>query len=108
MSRFAVFDSADAFSPNAVVATSFEEGVHALLLEREALPETFFDLRTGIAGELAQRVALYGVRVACVVPDLSSRSERFREYARESNLGSQLRFFQTRAEAEAWLEAVAP
>lgn len=106
MSTFAEFKPADAFTPHAVVAACFEQGQQALLIERDALPPAFFDLRTGMAGELAQRLTLYGIRLACVVPDLASQPGRFVDYARESNRGSQIRFFASRAEAEAWLEAV--
>jgi len=103
MTPFAVFAAGDAFSPQAVLAACFEHGHTAVLIDRDALPDAFFDLRTGLAGELAQRVTLYGVRLACVVPDLASQPERFRESARESNEGRQIRFAGSRAEAEAWL-----
>lgn len=105
MTPFAEFEPADPFSPHAVLAACFEHGHTSILIDRDALPDAFFDLRTGIAGELAQRLTLYGVRMACVVPDLTSQPERFREYARESNAGRQIRFVESRAEAKAWLEA---
>jgi hypothetical protein len=79
--------------------------VYALLLHRAALGGAFFDLRTGVAGEWAQKLVNYGIRVAVMVPDLDAQSERFREFARESNRGRQLRFFATREEAVAWLGA---
>lgn len=105
MTPFAEFTSGDAFTPHAVLSACFEHGHESILIDRDALPAAFFDLRTGIAGERAQRLTLYGVRLACVVPDLASQSERFREYARESNAGRQFRFVGSRAEAEAWLVA---
>ena len=48
---------------------------------------------------------MYGVRLACVVPDLSAHFERFREFAREANRGDQFRFFASRGSAVAWLES---
>ena len=105
MSTFAEFNPADDFTPQAILEACFERNEDAILIDRNALPPEFFHLRTGMAGELAQRLTLYGVRLACVVPDLSSQPARFIEYARESNQGDRIRFFESRAEAEEWLKA---
>ena len=105
MSAFAEFEPLDEFTPSAVVAACFEQGEQAVLIDRDALPTAFFDLRTGVAGELTQRLTLYGVRLACVVPDLPAQSERFQEFAREANRGRSFRFFASQADAVAWLEA---
>lgn len=103
MTAFAEFERGDGVTTHAVVATCFEQGAQAVLIHRDALPAAFFDLRSGLAGELAQRLALYRLRAALVVPDLSAQPARFVEYARESNRGTQVRFFDSRAEAAAWL-----
>lgn len=103
MSTFIEFDPTWEFSPNAVVAASVEHSAEGILVGRDALPPAFFDLSTRIAGDLTQRLGLYGVRLACVVPDLAEHSERFREFAREANQGDQVRFFESRASAGEWL-----
>jgi hypothetical protein len=103
MSTFAEFSPTDTFTPQAILEACFERDEQAVLIDRDALPPEFFDLRTKLAGELAQRLTVYGVRLACVVPDLSSQSERFVEYARESNRGERIRFFESREAAEDWL-----
>lgn len=103
MKSFAEFELIDRFTPQAVLETCFEQDKQAVLIDRDALPSEFFDLRTKVAGELAQRLTVYGVRLACVVPDLSSQSARFIEFARESNRGNRIRFFGSRAAAEEWL-----
>ena len=103
MPAFAEYDPDGAFQPLDAVAACFEHGAQALLLDRSALPPAFFDLRTGVAGELVQKLAQYGIRLACVVPDLDAQPERFREFARESNRGSHARFFGSRDDAAAWL-----
>jgi len=90
--------------PGAAVIRCVEHGAGAILFDHGALPSAFFDLSTGVAGELAQKLANYGVRMAAVVPDLSVHSARFQDFAREANRGQQLRFFATRGEAVAWLE----
>jgi len=91
--------------PLVEVIRCVEHGAGALLFDRGALPAAFFDLSTGVAGELAQKLVNYGVRMAGVVPDLSAHSPHFRSFAREANAGRQLRFFPTREEAIAWLES---
>jgi hypothetical protein len=91
--------------PVAALRSCIERGMRALLLDHGALPVAFFDLRTGVAGELVQKLVNYGVRMAAVVPDLSVHSPRFREFAREANAGRQFRFFATRQEAIDWLQA---
>lgn len=98
-------DGADPIEPVAALVRCIEDGARALLLDRNALPAAFFDLSTGVAGELVQKLTNYGIRMAAVVPDLSVHSPRFREFAREANAGRQFRFFATREEAVAWLES---
>lgn len=89
--------------PVAAVVGCIEHGARALLLDAGALPAAFFDLRTGVAGDVVQKLVNYGVRMAAVVPDLGAHPERFREFAREANEGQQFRFFATRGEAIDWL-----
>jgi hypothetical protein len=91
--------------PVAAVIGCIEHGTYALLLDAGALPAAFFDLRTGVAGEVTQKLANYGVRMAAVLPDLAAQAPRFQEFAREANRGRQLRFFATRDEAVEWLAA---
>lgn len=106
MSAFFEDDSAQPIDPVGAVIRCIEQGSRALLIDRAALPDAFFDLSSGIAGELAQKLANYHVRMAGVVPDLSAHSPRFREFAAETSAGTQLRFFATREEALAWLESL--
>ena len=102
----AAFFECEVADPVAALIRCIEQGSRALLMDRSALPDAFFDLSTGVAGELAQKLANYGVRMAGVVPDLAAHSVRFREFAREASAGTQLRFFATREEAVAWLESL--
>jgi Domain of unknown function (DUF4180) len=99
-------DGAEPIAPVAALVHCIEHGARALLLDRDALPAAFFDLSTGVAGELVQKLTNYGIRMAAVVPDLSAHSPRFREFAREANAGRQFRFFATREDAVAWLTSV--
>lgn len=58
-------------------------GADVLILTEEDLGPSFFNLRTGPAGEAMQKFVNYRVRVACVVPTTESHGERFVELARE-------------------------
>jgi hypothetical protein len=90
--------------PLHAVRRCIEEGAAALLFDHGALPAAFFDLSTGVAGEVAQKLSNYGLRMAGVVPDLTVHSPRFQEFAGEANRGRRIHFAPTREEALAWLE----
>jgi len=98
-------DPSHASDPSDVVAGCMECEADAVLFDERALPTAFFDLSSGVAGELLHKLSVYRIRLAAVVPDPSIHSERFREFARESNAGRQFRFFPTREAAVAWLES---
>ena len=91
--------------PNQAVTACIESGADALLLDQEALTPEFFDLSSGVAGNLVQRLQNYGIRMAAVVPSTAAHSHAFQEFAMEANTGSRFRFFPTRADAMGWLEA---
>lgn len=91
--------------PAAVVRGCIESGAQTLLLDAASLTPEFFDLSTGVAGDLVHRLALYRIRMAAVVPDPSIHSAHFQDFVREANRGQRFRFFRTRDEAAQWLEA---
>ena len=93
------------FDPAGVVASCIESGAHALLIDRAALPDAFFDLSSGVAGELLHRLSVYGIRLAAVVPDPAAHSQPFQDFLREANRGKQFRFFTRREDAVHWLES---
>lgn len=75
-----------------------------LLMDTNFIP-AFYDLSTGLAGDILQKVSNYRIRLAIFGPFKMITSTRFREFMKESNKGSSVRFFQERAKAEAWLLA---
>ncbi|HIG73688.1 MAG TPA: DUF4180 domain-containing protein [Bacteroidetes bacterium] len=105
MPSYAEYKPDGSFATMDAVAACFEHRTQALLMDRPALPPEFFDLRTGLTGELVQKLTQYGIRLACVVPDLGAQPPRFQEFAREANRGGRTRFFEAKAEAVGWLEA---
>jgi hypothetical protein len=75
-----------------------------ILTENDLAPE-FFDLRSGLAGELFQKFINYKLRVAIVLPDPQTYGERFGEVAVEHSSHSIIRFVGSKDEAEAWLRS---
>lgn len=81
-------------------------GCDKLLLPKSAVCEDFFDLRTGIAGEVLQKYSNYRMRVA-IVGDFSAYDSRaLRDFIRESNRGGQVLFLPTLEEALEALHSV--
>jgi len=80
-------------------------GAEGLLLTEDDLAQDFFDLRSGLAGELFQKFMNYRLRLAIVLPDPAAYGERFSELAYEHRSHSMIRFVRTKDEAEAWLFA---
>ena len=99
--------ASDRFDPATIVRACIESGNRSLLLDRAAIAPEFFDLSTGVAGELLHRLGVYGIRLAAVVPDVSAHSKAFQEFVLETNRGKQYRFFGQRQEGIEWLKAVA-
>lgn len=104
MSIYFEVQTTQAFDPTAVVITAGENGADSLLFAEHSLPPGFFDLSSGLAGELLHRLSIYQMRMAAVVPDLAIHSSHFQAFALEANKGEQFRFFPTRQEAIRWLE----
>lgn len=78
-------------------------GSEGLVLTENDLAKEFFDLHSGLAGELFQKFTNYKLRVAIVLPDPEAYGERFRELAYEHMSHSLIRFVRSNAEAKAWL-----
>lgn len=67
-----------------------------ILIPVQRLGDDFFNLRTHIAGEIAQKFSMYGARVA-VIGDISQRileSKSLSAFVSESNRGDHLWFVQ--------------
>ena len=77
--------------------------VSSVLILAEHFPPAFFDLTTGFAGELLQKLENYGIRVAAVFPSEDGYSQRFREFLVEARRGPRFRAFASREDAERWL-----
>lgn len=86
-----------------VIEVCFGECINAVLLYAENLTERFFDLSSGEAGEILQKLRNYNIRLALVAPPTLQLSQRFRELLLDEQRGPYFRLFETRAGAQAWL-----
>jgi hypothetical protein len=79
-------------------------GARGLILTETDLAPAFFDLHSGLAGELLQKFTNYRMRVAIVLPDPGAYGPRWKELAHEHRSHTLIRFVPTRGEADAWFE----
>ena len=87
-----------------LLEAAFSADADGVLLLEGDLDGAFFDLRSGIAGELFQKCTNYRLRLALVIPDPAAHGERFTELAREHARHKLIRFFPLKSDALEWLE----
>jgi hypothetical protein len=77
----------------------YETGCHRVILNKEAICEEFFDLKTRIAGEVLQKFINYQMKLA-IVGDFSGYSSRsLRDFIYESNQGKDIFFVSSEQQA---------
>ena len=74
-----------------------------LVLDEQQLAADFFDLRTGLAGEVLQKFTNYRARLAIVIADDTAYGSRFSELIYEHRTHRSVRFFATEQLARQWL-----
>jgi hypothetical protein len=77
-----------------LLVEAFGEGATMLAVPVGRLEPAFFDLRSGVAGDILQVSATYRTRLAIVgdLPEPAASSDAFAALVRESNAGTQLWF----------------
>jgi hypothetical protein len=85
----------------AALGASIDAG--GLLLDEKQLSPEFFDLRSGLAGEVLQKFTNYRARLAIVIADQAAYGSRFSELAYEHRTHRSVRFFATEQLARQWL-----
>lgn len=70
----------------------FEEGCNAMVINKAALGEEFFDLSTRLAGEIIQKFVTYQLRVAIIGDFSIYTSKALKDFIYESNHGKDLFF----------------
>ena len=80
-----------------------EAGSNKVLISGGSLHPDFFDLSSGMAGDITLKLSTYRVQTAIIADLAKITSERFQEWTFECNRGSELRFFAEQPAAEDWL-----
>ena len=77
----------------------YYQGFDKIIIYEKNISPEFFDLKTGIAGEILQKFSNYRVRLA-IVGDFSKYSSKsLKDFIYESNKGRQINFIDSKAEA---------
>ena len=88
-----------------LIEACFAEGANAALLYAANLTPAFFDLSSGEAGEILQKLRNYCIRLAVVYrPGSVVFSSRFGEMLVDEQGGPHFGVFESRAAAVEWLE----
>ncbi|MBM7711304.1 DUF4180 domain-containing protein [Enterococcus xiangfangensis] len=80
----------------------YQYGTSNIILPKDAISSTFFDLSSQLAGEILQAYINYDVRLA-IVGDFSEGSKALKDFIRESNKGSNFYFVPNLDEAISYL-----
>ena len=87
-----------------VVEACFSNGVKSALLYAPNLTGKFFDLSSGEAGAILQKLRNYRISIAVVcAPDSVQFSSRFGEMVAEESRGDHFRVFESAQAARDWI-----
>ena len=86
---------------SAALAASVEQG--GLVIDEKQMSADFFDLRTGLAGQVLQKFVNYRTKLAVIVRDPAGYGARFSELAYEHRTHPNVRFFNAEQSARQWL-----
>jgi hypothetical protein len=87
-----------------LVEACYSNRASAALLYATNLPPNFFDLSSGEAGAILQKLRTYRIRLAVVCPPDGARlSSRFGEMAVEEKRTGYFGLFESASDAQAWL-----
>lgn len=75
------------------------QGYDKMLLRKEQIIDDFFDLKSGLAGEILQKFTTYQMRVAIVGEFAGYNSKSLNDFIYECNQGDKILFKKTEAEA---------
>lgn len=88
-----------------LIEVCFGEGVRAALLYATNMPATFFDLSSGDAGIILQKVRTYGIQLAVVAPQAQVTFSRlFGDMLADEQRGAYFGVFDTRQQACDWMQ----
>lgn len=68
-----------------LLGTMYYQGFDSIIIRKEHLIEQFFDLKTGIAGEILQKFSNYRMRLTIIGDFRSFQSKSMQDFMFESN-----------------------
>lgn len=77
----------------------FYQGIDKVIINKQCIAPAFFDLKTGIAGEVLQKFATYRVRLVIFGDWHAYNSNSLRDFIYESNKGKHVNFLATKEKA---------
>jgi len=96
-SKIAIIENTDVVINNTqdaldLMATiSFEYGCRKIIIPEPLIVKSFFDLKTGVAGEILQKFTNYNVKMA-IIGNFNYTSKSLKDFIYESNKGNQVFF----------------
>jgi hypothetical protein len=88
---------------NVLLESCFSSGARAIVLHAENLPVAFFDLSSGVAGEMLQKLRTYGGFRLAVVEGAIRPSSRFAEMEAEERWKGYFALCDSVSAAHDWL-----
>ncbi len=82
-----------------ILADIYYQGFEGLILHQDNITPDFFDLKTGIAGEILQKFSNYRMKLALVGDFSIYTSKSLKDFIFESNRNGQVSFVATISEA---------
>lgn len=68
-------------------------------MHKDALDDSFFDLKTGLAGDILQKFSTYNIKLAIIGDFSNVKSKSLRDFIRESNRQKFINFVSSLEEA---------
>lgn len=81
-----------------LVGNAYFQGAQGVVLYVHQLAPSFFDLKTGMAGEMLQKFSNYRMKLAIVGHFESTGNKAIHDFIRESNVVGHINFVSTREE----------
>lgn len=75
-----------------ILGDAYYQGFDKVILHQKNITPAFFDLKTGIAGEILQKFSTYRMKLAIVGDFSNVESKSLRDFIRESNGGKLVNF----------------
>lgn len=86
-----------------LIAVCFENNTQRLLIATDALPNSFYDLKSGLAGQVLLKLSNYHIKTAIISDPDKVGQGKFNDFVIETNRGKDLGVFFTREKALKWL-----